>query len=85
MHARQPIWDSSQKSHPGKGCLIVDLSYPKEGSVNNGINPEWCSLSYAFTDNTADTILQLGRGTCLAKVDIQSAYRIVPVHPTDIF
>ena len=71
-----------KKSHPGKRCLI-DLSYPKGGSVNDGINPEWCSLSYAFTDNAADMILQLGRGTCLANVDIQSAYWIVPIHPTD--
>ena len=28
-------------------------------------------------------ILKLGPGTELAKIDIQNAYRIVPVHPED--
>lgn len=34
-------------------------------------------------DNIVDTILRLGRGTQLAKMDIKSAFRIVPVHPDD--
>ena len=28
-------------------------------------------------------MLQLGKGALLAKLDIQHAYRIVPVHPDD--
>ena len=34
-------------------------------------------------DDAVKLILALGKGTKLAKFDIQSAYRIVPVHPTD--
>ena len=28
-------------------------------------------------------VLELGTGTLLAKLDIQNAYRIIPVHPAD--
>ena len=72
-----------KKSQPGKWRLIVDLSYPNEASVNDGISSALCSLSYASVDEAADIILKLGRNTQLAKMDIKSAYRIVPVHPED--
>lgn len=72
-----------KKSQPGKWRLIVDLSHPNEASVNDGINSSLCSLSYASVDDAADIILQLGTNTLLAKLDIKSAYRIVPVHPED--
>jgi hypothetical protein len=31
----------------------------------------------------AQAVLELGPGTQLAKIDIKSAYRIIPVHPED--
>ena len=34
-------------------------------------------------DDAADKLLELGQGALMAKLDIQSAYRIVPVHPDD--
>ena len=36
---------------PGKWRLIVDLSAPKGFSVNDGIPPDLCSLSYASVDH----------------------------------
>lgn len=63
--------------------MIVDLSHPKGDSVNDWINPSLRSLTYTSVDKAADRILQLGRGALIAKSDIQSAYRIVPVHPED--
>ena len=72
------------KSHqPGKWRLIVDLSSPEGGSVNDCIDRSLCSLSYVTVDELADVILQVGHKTLLAKLDIKSAYRIVPVHPED--
>ena len=68
---------------PGKWHLIVDLSYPKGSSVNDGIESELCSLSYASVDDAVSIILQKGQGTLLAKLDLESAYRIIPVHPQD--
>ena len=71
------------KSHQRGWRLIVDLSYPKGGSVNDGISPVQCSLSYASVDDAAEHILSLGQEAQLAKIDIKSAYRIVPVYPDD--
>ena len=68
---------------PGRWRLIVDLSYPRDNSVNDGIEPELCSLSYASIDNAVEMVLKKGRGTRLATLDLESAYRIVPVHPHD--
>ena len=71
------------KSTPGKYRLIVDLSYPSGRSVNDGIVGSLCSLQYVSVESAAQTVLQLGRGTLLAKLDIRDAYRNIPVHPED--
>ena len=65
-----------------KWRLIVDLSSPK-GSVNDGIDKEWCSISYVSVDSIAKQVVLLGKGTLMAKMDIKSAYRLIPVHPSD--
>ena len=72
------------KSHqPDKWRLIVDLSHPKGKSVNDRIPKSLCSMSYITTDNAISRILALGRGTLLAKIDVKSAFRLIPVHPSD--
>lgn len=68
------------KRQPGKWCLITNLSFPKGGSENDGID---CSLTYTTVDHVADVAVRLGTGALLAKVDIESAYRLIPVHPDD--
>ena len=62
---------------------LDDLSSPKGNSVNDGINKELCSLSYVSVDTIAKQVTVLGRGTLLAKMDVRSAYRLIPVHPCD--
>ena len=71
------------KSDPGKWRLILDLSSPEGSSVNDGIDPERCSLSYMKVDDAARAIERMGRGAKMAKVDIKSAYRMIPIHPED--
>ena len=72
------------KGHnPGKWRLITDLSYPQGASVNDGISPELCSLVYTSVERVAEVAAEYGRGALLAKIDIESAYRLVPVHPQD--
>ena len=72
------------KSHqPDKWRLIVDLSHPTGKSVNDGIPKSLCSMSYITTDHAISTILALGRGTLLAKIDVKSAFRLIPVNPSD--
>ena len=68
---------------PGKWRLITDLSSPKGASVNDGVSPSLCSVSYASVDDAVQCILALGQGALLAKFDIASAYWMVPVHPED--
>ncbi len=72
-----------KKHQQGKFRLIVDLSSPSGKSINDGIGKEFCSLSYTRVDEIVDSVLYMGRGTLLAKSDIKSAFRIVPVHPAD--
>ena len=70
-------------NQPGKWRLILDLSSPSGHSVNDGIASEDYSLQYMKVDDIMAGIMQLGRGTLMAKFDVQSAYRIVPIHPED--
>ena len=71
------------KSLPGKWRLIVDLSAPEGHSVNDGIREDLCLLKYVMVDEAAQAVLELGQGAQLAKVDVRSAYRIIPVHAED--
>ena len=66
-----------------KWRLITDLSFPVGRSINDGINPRWCSLEYTTVDKVAAVAMSLGVGALMAKVDIKAAYRIIPVHPLD--
>ena len=68
---------------PGKWRRIVNLSHPEGKSVNEGINSSRCSLQYVQVDDIVNQLLQLGPGALMAKLEVKSAYRIVPVHPDD--
>ena len=69
------------KSTPGKWRLIVNLSSPEGGSVNNGIRETWCSMTYITVANAAQGITAYGKGALMIKVDIHNAYRVIPIHP----
>ena len=72
------------KNHQSnKWRLIVDLSHPTGHSVNDGIPKDLCSLTYISVDSAIEQIMALGRGTLLAKIDIKSAFRLLPVRPVD--
>jgi len=71
------------KGRSGKWRLIVDLSHPRGHSINDGISKPLCSLKYVTIDAAIKGIIQLGPGTLLAKIDIKSAFRLLPVHPAD--
>ena len=78
-----PIGVIPKSNQQGKWRLIVDLSSPGGRSVNGGIEPELCSLHYLRLDEVVQQISKAGQGALLAKMDIDSAYRNVPVHPAD--
>ena len=67
----------------GQWRMIVDLSYPCDRGVNDGIAASLCSMRYSSLDDAVQFITRLGPGTLLTKIDLKSAYRVVPVHPQD--
>lgn len=71
------------KSVPGSFRLIHNLSYPASGSVNDGINKQLCTVHYSNFDDAVNLVVRAGAGALLAKADIKSAFRLLPIHPED--
>ena len=63
--------------------MITNLSYPPGSSVNDFIDPEICSVNYSTFDDAIALIVSKGPGALLAKMDISSAFRLLPVSPQD--
>ena len=72
-----------KKHQEGKYRLIVDTSYPDGESINDGIDPDVCSLTYLKLEEVVHAVGRKGKGALLAKIDLESTYRIIPVHPSD--
>lgn len=71
------------KKDPSEFRLIHHLSYPNGSSVNDSIPEECSSVRYASIDDAIFVIKQTGAGCFMAKTDIKSAFRIIPIHPSD--
>ena len=61
--------------------MIVDLPYPSGRSVNDGITKPLCSLRFLSVDNVVQFIKALDQYIYLIRLDLQSAYHLVPIHP----
>ncbi|RXN38444.1 poly [Labeo rohita] len=78
-----PIGVATRK-FSGKKRLIIDLSSPHNSpfpSINSLIPLEEFSLHYHDVDQAITLIKDAGRGAWLAKVDITSAFKVMPIHP----
>ena len=62
--------------------LIIDLSHTHNHSINDGIPSSLCSIKYITIDSAINQILSLGKGKMMAKINIKTAFRLLPVHPT---
>ena len=71
------------KQDPGTYHLIHHLSYLVGCSVNDFIERDKCVVHYASFDSAVDLVMKVGNGVWLAKSDIKSAFRLLPVHPAD--
>ena len=70
------------KKDPSEFRLIHHLSYPQGTSVNDFI-PDHCStVKYASVGDATKSIQRLGRGCFMAKTDVKSAFRIIPIYPS---
>ena len=68
--------------------VIVDLSWPLGGSVNDGISKdtylgEIIDLHYASVEQVCRMVLEVGQGAVIYKRDLRHAYRQIPVDPSD--
>ena len=72
------------KKTPGEYRVIHDLSFPYDGrSVNDGIPRDQATVKYSSVYDAIDYILEYGKYTFLAKTDIRSAFRIIPISPSN--
>ena len=73
------------KKTPGSFRFIHNLSFPyDEGmSVNSSIPRDRVSVRYCTLDDAIAHINQVGKGAWLAKTDIKSAFRIIPITPAE--
>ena len=72
------------KKTPGEYRFIHNLSYPyDEEAVNTSIPRYKVSVQYSTSEDAIAHIKEVGTEANLAKTDIKSAFRIVPIHPDD--
>ena len=67
----------------GRLRLIHHLSSPEGESVNDGISREDYSVQYVSIDRAIDAIMRYGTSGQLFKLDVRSAFRIIPVRSED--
>ena len=87
---KNPPFDITHRSPVGAvvkkddSCrLIMDLSQPRGGSINEYISKDDFSVQYTHFDTATDMVRAAGIGCLLSKVDIQHAFRLLPVHPSN--
>jgi hypothetical protein len=66
-----------------KRRLINHLSWPAGDSVNNGIPDAEGKICYESFESALQLVRSFGKGTLLAKLDLQDAFRHIPVRPQD--
>ena len=71
------------KSSPGEMRLNFDLSFPNGSSINEGISREYAAVSYTSFDAVVDMVLKEDRGCSSLNIDVKSAFRFLPIHPSD--
>ncbi len=78
-----PIGVATRK-FSGKKRLIIDLSAPHNSpfpSINSLIPLDEFSLKYHDIDHAIDMLKIVGHGAWMAKIDITSAFKVMPIHP----
>ena len=72
------------KKLPGEFRMIQHLSFPYGASVNDCIPHEFSSVSYASIQEAIEFInVNATKTVFMAKVDVESAFIIIPVRPAD--
>ena len=69
------------KKAPGSFRFITNLSSPVSNSINDSIHDIFAEVSYSTIDDAIRHIIAVGPGAFMAKTDIESAFRLIPIHP----
>ena len=80
---------TKDKSSSNKKRVIVDLSWPKERSVNAAVPSDtYCGLEFVLKfptiDNITQRVLACGANCYIGKIDISRAFKHIPIDPRDI-
>ena len=59
------------------------LSAPEGHSINDYISRDEFSLCYSTIDNALALLRRFDRGALMAKLDLQAAFRMVPILPSE--
>ena len=62
---------------------IHHLSWPADTSVNDGIPDEEAVISYDMFQRAVDDLIASGTGSLMIKLDLEQAFRQIPVRPAD--
>ena len=81
--------NSVPKNTPGERRVILDLSFPPENSINNGISKDTylgqpVNLKYPSVDDLVELVKLKGRNCLIFKRDLKRAYRQIPIDPGDV-
>lgn len=69
------------KKGSGKVRVVHHLSYPRGNSINT-YTKDWLCVLSRFAQATK-MVCSIGRSCHMAKMDIKSAYRLIPIRPAD--
>ena len=77
-----------EKANAAHRRVIIDLSWPKDASVNLGVDKNsYMATNFALTfptvDNITDALNEAGAGAHLFKIDISHAFRHIKIDPFD--
>ena len=67
----------------GSWRMIMHLSAPHLNSINDCIDKEPYSLNYSTIEDATRLIAKAGPGCFLSKIDVNSAFRLIPVSRHD--
>lgn len=65
------------------GVLLHTPVFLEGNSVNIFIHQEECTVHYPSFDLFVQILTKQGTGACIGKMDIKSAFRMLPINPAD--
>ena len=71
----------SREKKDGSRRLIMDLSQPRNHSINDGIAKDNFPVHYSQFDDATNLVYNQGRHCLMSKIDIKHAFHLLPVNP----